>query len=683
MIEIFLNDFIKYIFPFFLLCISIGFISFPLSRYLFKNNWDYGFANSQIMGFLGITWISFIFGILFTYLGWFKASSIFLPAIILSTLIWASINFYIYRKISNNFIKIHNNKLISSILITFTTILFFYFINSFNSIYSPSGSEQHMNIGIINSTIYGNKLPPEDLWNSGNILNYYYFGHLIFLVISIILNLSPVGDSMFLAAVIPSIFLPAAILFIISVLNQTFFFNKKKQIIFAILVSLILICFLNPIKSIYALHEYTMGIKSIEEITKNYTSYSIRIISNAISENFNYSFTFMSLHALTVNLITGILILNLIFDFIRSKSKISFWNHHLIAIFTLIGFSGLINTWDFLGYFLITLITIATYKHQEFLKDYVKSIKTIILLLYPAIIIMAPWFSNFTSPGGLPSIVHKVSNPIELFYFWGIYFFIYILLTIEFKKNPNGYHFSFFLASISMLIILSLEIIFFRDILINGDFFRANSYYKFSNLAILLFSISYSIFLSSYLLENTKLYLKGILVTIICLTFWLNYPIMLVKSGLEIKYTGIKNQNEVVQNYSPDLLELIKYLNNLKTKELVIWEGTGERSYKNTNFVSVFTGIPTVFGYQDHQFTWRNSSNLVEDVFTRQKDTNEFFTGDSSDKAQELVKKYQVNYIVISKSERDTYQEKLKEDKLIKLGEIVFEKGDTKLIKIN
>jgi len=196
-----------------------------------------------------------------------------------------------------------------------------------------------------------------------------------------------------------------------------------------------------------------------------------------------------------------------------------------------------------------------------------------------------------------------------------------------------------------MLIILSLEIIFFRDILINGDFFRANSYYKFSNLAILLFSISYSIFLSSYLLENTKLYLKGILVTIICLTFWLNYPIMLVKSGLEIKYTGIKNQNEVVQNYSPDLLELIKYLNNLKTKELVIWEGTGERSYKNTNFVSVFTGIPTVFGYQDHQFTWRNSSNLVEDVFTRQKDTNEFFTGDSSDKAQELVKKYQVNYI--------------------------------------
>ena len=127
----------------------------------------------------------------------------------------------------------------------------------------------------------------------------------------------------------------------------------------------------------------------------------------------------------------------------------------------------------------------------------------------------------------------------------------------------------------------------------------------------------------------------------------------------------------------------MKNLNNLKTKELVIWEGTGERSYKNTNFVSVFTGIPTVFGYQDHQFTWRNSSNLVEDVFTRQKDTNEFFTGDSSDKAQELVKKYQVNYIVISKSERDTYQEKLKEDKLIKLGEIVFEKGDTKLIKIN
>jgi uncharacterized membrane protein len=157
---------------------------------------------------------------------------------------------------------------------------------------------------------------------------------------------------------------------------------------------------------------------------------------------------------------------------------------------------------------------------------------------------------------------------------------------------------------------------------------------------------------------------------------------MLVKSSFNLKYSGIKNQNQVIENFSPELLSLINYLNENKKENLVIWEGTGERSYKKTNFVSVFTGIPTVFGYQDHQFTWRNSSDLVGDVFQRQKDTTEIFTGENKEIAKELINKYQVNYIIISKSEIETYKESLKVDKLIKLGEIVFEEGETKLIKI-
>jgi uncharacterized membrane protein len=682
MIEIFFKDFFTYILPLYLLLTTLGLVSFPISKFIFKNSWDYGYANSQIISLLGISWISFVIGIFLSILNINFNFSIYTPLTLLATLFWLIINFFIYKKTKDNFKELNLSKIIYSSIFSFIFIIFFYFINSFNSTYSATGSEHHMNIGIMNTILYSNKLPPDDMWNSGNTLNYYYFGHYIFVTLSIFLNIEPAADSLFLGIIPGSLFVTASTIFVISILNSSDKNLSKRKITISLLLTFSFICLLNPVKSLYALNEYILGINPVEEIAKNYPFYSIRIIKNVIAENLNYPFLFNPLHALTVNLMTSVLILGTIFEYFKSNSKISVLNRYLLCIFILLGFSGLINTWDLISYFLITLFCILIYKFQDLRHNFSKNIKNLLLLLYPTILIITPWFYSFSSPGGAPGVVSKVSNIFELISFWGIYFVLYFILLFEFKKDKTKHNFSFFLASLAMLIIFFLEIIYFKDVMASGDFFRANTYYKFSNNAIFLFSIAYSIFLTNYLIESNKFFIKYTIVTIIILTFWLNYPMMLIKSGFDFKYTGINNQEKTVHKYSPELLELIQYLNSNKKPNQVIWEGTGEKSYLNSNFVSVFTGIPTVFGYPYHQFTWRATKNLIENVYERQIDTKEFFTGDNFEMSKNLVKKYSVDYVVISKSEKELYKNNLKEEKLKKLGEVVFEKGDTKLIKI-
>ena len=53
-----------------------------------------------------------------------------------------------------------------------------------------------------------------------------------------------------------------------------------------------------------------------------------------------------------------------------------------------------------------------------------------------------------------------------------------------------------------------------------------------------------------------------------------------------------------------------------------------------------------------------------------------------SPKGQELIKKYNIEYIVVSYLELQKYN-KLNENNLLKIGEVVYKDGATKLYKIN
>jgi uncharacterized membrane protein len=197
----------------------------------------------------------------------------------------------------------------------------------------------------------------------------------------------------------------------------------------------------------------------------------------------------------------------------------------------------------------------------------------------------------------------------------------------------------------------------------------------------LIFSFCFATFLSYLLLNKRNVYFTTAVLILVTVSTWFNYPLLLVKSR-ELKYTGHLDQSLLVSNFSPELLEVIQYLNQNKTSDLVILEGSRNSSYSETSFVSVFTGIPTVFGWRDHELTWRNNKLLLPEALEREKDVSEIYTTSDFSLVVNLIKKYEIDYIIISKSERNIYQNELNEENLLQTGEVVYDKNRTKLIKV-
>jgi len=177
---------LKYIFFWWLVLVILGTISLPLIFQIFKNFWDRGYIFSKIVSLTLITYITYILGI-FHFLP-FTNSTLF---IIIALIIFGD---YYYLSKKNNltdFVATFKAKLP---IILFEEITFLIILISWSIVrgYAPDieGLEKFMDWGFINSAMRGQYMPPLDMWFSGEFINYYYFGHLIFAVLTKISNIS-------------------------------------------------------------------------------------------------------------------------------------------------------------------------------------------------------------------------------------------------------------------------------------------------------------------------------------------------------------------------------------------------------------------------------------------------------------------------------------------------------------
>ena len=109
----------------------------------------------------------------------------------------------------------------------------------------------------------------------------------------------------------------------------------------------------------------------------------------------------------------------------------------------------------------------------------------------------------------------------------------------------------------------------------------------------------------------------------------------------------------------------------------VILESQGD-SYTDYGRVSTNTGLPTVLGWTVHEWLWRGSYDIPSPRITEIKDLYE--TSDIV-KAKELIKKHNIEYIFIGNLEYQKHPG-LDENKFKQLGEVVFQKDNTKIYKI-
>jgi len=138
----------------------------------------------------------------------------------------------------------------------------------------------------------------------------------------------------------------------------------------------------------------------------------------------------------------------------------------------------------------------------------------------------------------------------------------------------------------------------------------------------------------------------------------------------------------------------INWLNRNVTGQPVVLEASGE-SYTDFCRISAFTGLPTIIGWETHEWLWRTSKSTpdayIKVVVPRQEAVREIFTTTDQKQRQDLIKKFQVAYIIIGDLERQRYSEKLadgsrhilvQDDLLREMGTVVFQNQNLLILKI-
>lgn len=133
-----------------------------------------------------------------------------------------------------------------------------------------------------------------------------------------------------------------------------------------------------------------------------------------------------------------------------------------------------------------------------------------------------------------------------------------------------------------------------------------------------------------------------------------------------------------------DRLQVINWFNKEVKGQPNILEAFG-LSYTDYCSVSAYTGLPTVLGWQTHEWLWRTSAtedNAFANVVAPLQDKiTAFYENPNPDRQRAFLQEYKISYVVVGELERARFKN-INEDSIKKLGNIVFSAGDDYVVKV-
>lgn len=111
-------------------------------------------------------------------------------------------------------------------------------------------------------------------------------------------------------------------------------------------------------------------------------------------------------------------------------------------------------------------------------------------------------------------------------------------------------------------------------------------------------------------------------------------------------------------SYAPGDYAAIRWLNRQVTGDPVIVEAFGS-DYTDYGRISAFTGLPTVMGWEGHEWQWRvnwvNRGVNAADFFRRMGDINQIYTSNAPQTVLTLMARYGARYLYVGALEQATY----------------------------
>lgn len=567
-------------------------------------------------------------------------------------------------------------------------------------------SEKPMDFGFLNYFIRSdNPVIPTDPWASGSPMKYYYFSSYFLAFIHKAFHISPMIGFNLALAQIASWFSIAMISFFL------LFTQRIKYIFFAVLICMFY-CNSEPLRLFFIerkepdfnLFWSTSRVFSIPGFSE-YPLWSF-----LFSDVHAHVFTL----PLTIVFIT-LIIYSLKYFFESSRISIGL----LLSLSISWTFLGLNNGWDFIFYSLFILYLFIAFfivyykninsKFNFFLHFFSAGIVTLILLLpYLSIIGRTEKLDLFWQRN-----IHEFNNHIQFIKFYGtvllpllgiiiltriknsfsflkehIVTFMLLILTlatvflqrlvfkIETPLNFSILGFSFFFLVILFLgykkkksltdiehniLVINLTFLPLAWVLVEHLVFidRMNTIFKFFYPIWIILILCTTTLIIHYLEHLTVLKRAAKFILI----FFIITPISfaLINSSFNIfmmtKHSW-KNTEPVTLNgllyleqENPAELSLYNWINKNIQGTPTIAEAFGI-SYAHFTRASMHTGLPTVLGWEHHVFQRGLKRNFIRE---REHDLNTLYSSEELNEKFNIIKKYNIQYIVVGPAEQRTY----------------------------
>ena len=695
-----------------LILLGVGIIFLPLSNRLFSRFWDKGYIFSKVMGILLVSYVVWLLGSL-------KILSFSRETIILVTAGWAIINLYLVRNTKH---ETRNTKIIKIFIAEELLFLACLTIWSLVRGFQPNiqGLEKFMDFGFVNAVLRTKYFPPTDMWFAGSGINYYYFGHFVAALLTKLSNINSAITynlqiaTLFALAFTTTFSLTSNLLYRLK--TSSFKLQASSLIAGGLLAAFLLTLGANLHPAYYNLKmkvfkkPYCNGSLNYwyPDATR-FIGYCPEVEDKTIHEFPAYSFVVSDLHGHVSDIPFVMLFLALIFTVVISANQsLSLLKSFLISL--ILGVMYITNAWDLPIYLMalgLVFLWLNYQKHGFNFKTISHAVFHISCSLLLAILFILPFQLRFESIAKGIGFVNARSLPHQLLILWGtpwffgISFVVFLIkkeflvqkfadflnVKISLKKKPHiphtTYHiphtdfFVLILLAVSTILIFIPEVIYLKDIYI-ASYHRANTIFKLTYQAFMMYSISIGYIIVRVLPSLKKGFLKLLLVT----GYWslvaglMVYPFFSLKPYYGLKtYRGLYGLNFIKQLY-PDNYQVILWLNDNVSGQPVILEAAGD-SYTDYNQISMATGLPTIEGWLVHEWLWRGG---YDEPGKRAGEVQQIYEGDQIT-AKPLLTKYDVNYVIVGKLEREKYP-KINEDKFNYLGKVVFKSGKTKVFKI-
>ena len=710
----------------------IGVITMPLTYTMFSRFSDFGWAFSKSIGLALTAWLMWVLSsIKIMRFSQFGCIFICLVVLILNGVLYF---FGYYKKGKKISVTLENVNSILCVEIIFLAMFIFW---SYLRGCKPEayGTEKFMDFGFMKIMERSDYMPPQDLWLSGESLNYYYVGQFVATFLS---KLSGIGVEYGYNLMLMTIAALSCAL-IYSLVRNCFLqltFEKVKNVrpfaVAAGIVSMLAVVFAGNVHYIiYGLLRPWLQKFTGAEVqgfwfpdSTRYIGYNPDVPDKTIHEFPCYSVVLGDLHAHVINIIFVLSVLGILFawllyrrDLIKNNKGYSMVQEvlapHILVLGFFIGFFHTTNFWDYPIYYVVSgaVILFSNIVLCNFDK-YSIGMTAIqgVLIFALGTICCLPFTLAFNQISTEIKFVTSRTPLYQLAVLWALPFLTVVLYignmiyrnvkagVYKDAKNINPVArffgamksadlFMFILGLCAIGLTLMPEVIYVKDIY-EGDYSRANTMFKLTYQAYIMYGIVLGYAVVKMLVQGKNMIRRLSVLISIVFILTLGYFGKSCTSWFgdfmnKETYKGL-DATDFLETESYADYEATNWLNeNIPEGTAVVLEANGD-SYTLYERVSTITGLPTVLGWRTHEWLWQSQADgeFPAIVSEREEDVRSIYTTTDTNVAKEIIEKYDISYIYIGKCEYEKFPE-MNTDFLKSLGEVVFEITTDMTIKVN